>query len=249
MISYMTSQYLYDIIYDLNHASIFMAWGFCTVSPTCLAFMKMLYILPTICIKCHEVGLWFSGKIDALQYAGQCSSPGNMIVYFVPFCVCIVIKKIHKMLHHVLWYHINISCVLFIRTEAPDRWYHTMVSFMISYMISLYEIIVWYHHMISQHLTWYHDDFYDIILYMIIIRYDCDIIMNLWSLNKLVRRGKRRLTSLLNKKQACRTRYWVCEPVGWRPARGITARISRLDWRVLKIVPMANSRQVNFNWF
>ena len=64
MISYMTSQYLYDIIYDLNHASIFMAWGFCTVSPTCLAFMKMLYILPIICKKCHEVGLWFSGKID-----------------------------------------------------------------------------------------------------------------------------------------------------------------------------------------
>ena len=106
-------------------------------------------------------------RLTTLQYAGQCLSPGNIIVYFVPFCVCIVIKKIHKMLHHVLWYHINISCVLFIRTEAPDRWYHTMVSFMISYMISLYEIIVWYHHMISQHLIWYHDDFYDIILYMI----------------------------------------------------------------------------------
>ena len=38
----------------------------------------------------------------------------------------------------------------------------------------------------------------------------------------------------------------VCEAVGRRPARGIAARISRLDWGVLKMAPMANGRQVSF---
>jgi hypothetical protein len=32
-------------------------------------------------------------------------------------------------------------------------------------------------------------------------------------------------------------------------ARGIPERISRLDWGVLKMAPMANARQVNFNSF
>ena len=89
-------------------------------------------------LSARNVMKWAFGsvvRLTALQYAGQGSSPGNIIVHFVPFCVCIVIKKIHKMLHHVLWYHINISCVLFIRTEAPDGasgasvlWYHRRIS-------------------------------------------------------------------------------------------------------------------------
>jgi hypothetical protein len=34
--------------------------------------------------------------------------------------------------------------------------------------------------------------------------------------------------------------------VGRRPARSIAARISRLDWGVLKIALMANGREVSF---
>jgi hypothetical protein len=38
--------------------------------------------------------------------------------------------------------------------------------------------------------------------------------------------------------------------VGQRAAAcGIPERISRLDWGVLKMAPMANGRQVNFNLF
>jgi hypothetical protein len=35
--------------------------------------------------------------------------------------------------------------------------------------------------------------------------------------------------------------------VGWRPASGIAAHISQLDWGVLKTTPMANSSEEYFN--
>jgi hypothetical protein len=35
--------------------------------------------------------------------------------------------------------------------------------------------------------------------------------------------------------------------VGQRPARGIAAHISQLDWGILKTAPMANSREEYFN--
>ena len=38
----------------------------------------------------------------------------------------------------------------------------------------------------------------------------------------------------------------ISELVGRRAARGIPAHISRLDWGVLKMAPMANGRQVSF---
>jgi hypothetical protein len=58
--------------------------------------------------------------------------------------------------------------------------------------------------------------------------------------------GKRQQQECYRKANFSMDGQQMARLVGRRPARSIAARISRLNWGVLKMAPMANRRQVSF---